>query len=122
MKRYYSVANIIIEIAGTKELNQLLSSHFEGSEVLSAGQKIDMIITFIPKNMFVDEIAQYYSLSGKIGFNAENFYIKYNKYTLLAENFFNQDVSRLSVYHDNRRTVFSTLKNILKLSFYQVGL
>jgi energy-coupling factor transporter ATP-binding protein EcfA2 len=119
-KKIFSVAEIVIEINGSEELCDLLANHFLGSEIMSSSESVDLIMSFSPIKSFDDEM-YYYSLSGKIGFNNDSFFVKGNEFILLAENLFGEGQSKISIYHSTSKLNLNTIKNIILTVFSTKG-
>jgi hypothetical protein len=63
----------------------------------------------------------YYSLSGKIGFNNNNYFVKNDEFILLSNNLFDEGPSKISIYHSTRKLNLNLIKNIILSVFSSNG-
>ena len=109
----YNIAGININVIGDSKVYELLAREFSGTESIDKDKKIDLQIRVLPITDFVDK-QFYYSLSGKIGFDKNNYFVKEKNYILFVENIFKEGVTNVTLYVKKGETIVSRIKNIFR--------
>lgn len=116
-KTYYNVADVIIAIEGNNKYADALRKYFQNEEIGEQNHAEQLLIRVNESTDTFNFKPVYYSLSGKIAFNENEYSVVKNNYIYKVEDLFNKNKPTiLSVYWTRKATLTHYLMNYIYAS------